>query len=71
MLIAGDDLFATDINRLRQGLSAKIANTIIIKPNQVGTLSETIDCVKLAQRQGYKVVVSHRSGKLMMISLLI
>ena len=63
MLIAGDDLFATDINRLRQGLSAKIANTIIIKPNQVGTLSETIDCVKLAQRQGYKVVVSHRSGE--------
>ncbi len=63
MLIAGDDLFATNSDRLRQGLKEKVANSIIIKPNQVGTLTETIDCIKLAQRHGYKVIISHRSGE--------
>lgn len=63
MLIVGDDLFATNSDRLRQGLQEKAANAIIIKPNQVGTLTETVDCIKLAQRHNYKVIVSHRSGE--------
>jgi enolase len=63
MLLIGDDLFATNINRLRQGLKEKAANAILIKPNQVGTLTETIECVKLAQKHNYKIMVSHRSGE--------
>jgi len=63
MLIIGDDLFATNINRLRRGLKEKAANTILIKPNQVGTLSETMECVKFAQKHNYKIMVSHRSGE--------
>jgi enolase len=63
IMVVGDDLFVTNINRFRQGLKEKVANSIIIKPNQVGTLSETIDCVKLAKRHNYKIIVSHRSGE--------
>lgn len=63
MLLIGDDLFVTNIKRLRKGLKEKAANAILIKPNQVGTLSETIECVKLAQKHGLKVMVSHRSGE--------
>lgn len=63
MLIVGDDLFTTNVNRLRQGLKEKAGNAIIIKPNQIGTLTETVDCIKLAQKHGYKVIVSHRSGE--------
>jgi enolase len=63
MLIVGDDLFVTNTDRLRQGLKEKAANAIIIKPNQVGTLTETIDCIRLAQKHNYKIVVSHRSGE--------
>ncbi|MCX6798345.1 MAG: phosphopyruvate hydratase [Candidatus Falkowbacteria bacterium] len=63
LMIVGDDLFATNLDRLRRGLQEKAANSIIIKPNQIGTLSETIACVKLAQRHNYKVIVSHRSGE--------
>lgn len=63
MLIIGDDLFVTNIERLRQGLKEKVANAVLIKPNQVGTLSETIDCIKLAQKHNYKIMVSHRSGE--------
>lgn len=63
MLIIGDDLFVTNVNRLRQGLKEKAANAILVKPNQVGTLSETISCVKLAQKHNYKIMVSHRSGE--------
>jgi len=63
MLIVGDDIFVTNIDRLRRGLKEKVANAIIIKPNQVGTLKETIACVKLAQKHNYKIVVSHRSGE--------
>ena len=62
MLIVGDDLFVTNINRLREGLKKKVANTILIKPNQVGTLTETTECVKLAQKHNYKIMISHRSG---------
>ena len=63
MLLAGDDLFATNSDRLRQGLKEKAANAIIIKPNQVGTLTETVECIKLAKKHGYKVIMSHRSGE--------
>lgn len=63
MLLIGDDLYVTNIERLRKGLKEKAANAILIKPNQVGTLSETIDCVKLAQKHNYKVMTSHRSGE--------
>ena len=63
MLLVGDDLFVTNIDRLRKGFKEKVANAILIKPNQVGTLTETIACVKLAQRHNYKTMVSHRSGE--------
>jgi enolase len=63
LLIVGDDLFVTNPDRLRQGLKEKAGNAIIIKPNQIGTLSETVDCIKLAQKHDYKIIVSHRSGE--------
>lgn len=63
MLLIGDDLFATNINRLRQGLKERVANAVLIKPNQVGSLTETIDCIKLAQKHNYKIMASHRSGE--------
>jgi len=63
MLIVGDDLFTTNTKRLRQGLKEKAANAIIIKPNQIGTLTEAVDCIRLAQTHSYKVIVSHRSGE--------
>jgi enolase len=63
MMLIGDDLFTTNVNRLRQGLKENAANAILIKPNQVGTLTETIECVKLAQKHNYKIMVSHRSGE--------
>ncbi len=63
LLIVGDDLFTTSSDRLRLGLKEKAANSIIIKPNQIGTLTETVDCIRLAQKHNYKVIVSHRSGE--------
>ncbi|KKR21372.1 MAG: Enolase [Parcubacteria group bacterium GW2011_GWE2_39_37] len=63
MLLIGDDLFVTNTARLRQGLKEKVANAILIKPNQVGTLTETIECIKLAQKHNYKIMISHRSGE--------
>ncbi len=63
ILLIGDDLFATNIERLRKGLKEKAANAVLIKPNQVGTLSETIACIKLAQVHNYQLMVSHRSGE--------
>ncbi|MDD4901861.1 MAG: phosphopyruvate hydratase [Patescibacteria group bacterium] len=63
IMLIGDDLFSTNINRFRKGLKEKAANAILIKPNQVGTLSETMECVKLAQKYNYKIMVSHRSGE--------
>lgn len=63
MLLIGDDLFVTNIKRLRQGLKEHAANAILIKLNQVGSLTETIDCIKLAQKHDYKLMVSHRSGE--------
>ena len=63
IMLIGDDLFATNIARLRQGLKERAANAILIKPNQAGTLTETVECVKLAQKHNYKIMVSHRSGE--------
>lgn len=63
MLIIGDDLFVTNISRLRKGLKEKAANAVLIKPNQVGSLTETIECIKLAQKHNYKLMASHRSGE--------
>ncbi|MDO8592532.1 MAG: phosphopyruvate hydratase [bacterium] len=63
IMLVGDDLFVTSLDRLRQGLKEQAANAIIIKPNQVGTLTETIACVKLAKQHNYKIIVSHRSGE--------
>jgi len=61
--LVGDDLFVTNVDRLHQGISQRIANSILIKVNQIGTLSETIDAVDLAHRNGYTSVMSHRSGE--------
>lgn len=63
MLLIGDDLFVTNEKRLRMGLKEKVANAVLIKLNQVGTLTETINTVKLAQKHNYKIMVSHRSGE--------
>ena len=63
MWVVGDDLFVTDAKRLQRGIDAKVGNAILIKLNQIGTLTETVDAIKLAQAHGYKVVVSHRSGE--------
>ena len=61
--LVGDDLFVTNINRLQKGIAEKVANAILIKPNQIGTLSETLDAIELAHKNGYKTVISHRSGE--------
>ncbi|MFH1366566.1 MAG: phosphopyruvate hydratase [Patescibacteria group bacterium] len=63
LLLVGDDLFVTNVERFKKGIKEGLANAILIKPNQIGTLSETVDCIKLAQSKKYKVVVSHRSGE--------
>jgi enolase len=61
--VIGDDLFATNVTRLRRGIEMRAANSILIKPNQIGTLSETRAAVDLAHKAGYATVVSHRSGE--------
>ncbi len=61
--LVGDDLFVTNIKRLQKGLDNKIANSILIKLNQIGTLTETLDAIELAKKNGYTAVVSHRSGE--------
>ncbi|HJN23726.1 MAG TPA: phosphopyruvate hydratase [Rhodospirillales bacterium] len=61
--IVGDDIFVTNPERLRKGICLGIANSILIKPNQIGTLSETIATVEMAHRAGYTAVISHRSGE--------
>lgn len=60
--LIGDDIFVTQSERLRQGIQQGVANSILIKPNQVGTISETLDCVYLAADHGYRTLISHRSG---------
>lgn len=61
--IVGDDLFVTNAERLQKGIDMSVANAILIKVNQIGSLTETIDAIKLARKHKYKVVVSHRSGE--------
>ena len=61
--LVGDDLFVTNTERLKMGLENKIANSILIKVNQIGTLTETLDAIQMANRAGYTAVVSHRSGE--------
>lgn len=61
--LVGDDLFVTNVKRLQQGIDTNVANSILIKVNQIGTLTETIDAVNLAKRNSYKSIMSHRSGE--------
>ena len=61
--LVGDDLFVTNKSRLEKGISNGIAHAILIKPNQIGTITETLDTIALAQKDGYKTVISHRSGE--------
>ncbi len=61
--LVGDDLFVTNIKRLQKGLDLKVSNSILIKLNQIGTLTETLDAIELAKKNGYTAVVSHRSGE--------
>ena len=61
--IVGDDLFVTNTSILQRGIDKKIANSILIKPNQIGTLSETLDAITMADEAGYSAVISHRSGE--------
>jgi enolase len=61
--LVGDDLFVTNTERLRQGIEQKAANAILVKPNQIGTLTETIEAIEMAHRAGMRAVMSHRSGE--------
>ena len=61
--LVGDDLFVTNTARLSQGISQGVANSILVKVNQIGTLTETIEAVQLATRNGYSSIMSHRSGE--------
>jgi len=61
--LVGDDLFVTNKSRLRRGIEKEVANAILIKPNQIGSLTETLDTIKMAKQSGYRTVISHRSGE--------
>lgn len=61
--LVGDDLFVTNPKRLRNGIEKNIANAILVKPNQIGTLTETLDTIYIAKNNGYKTIISHRSGE--------
>ena len=61
--LVGDDLFVTNVERLKQGIEQRVANAILVKVNQIGTLTETLDAVHMAQEAGYAAVMSHRSGE--------
>jgi enolase len=61
--IVGDDIFVTNVERLQRGIRNGIANAILVKVNQIGTLTETLRCIELAKGHGYRVVISHRSGE--------
>jgi enolase len=62
-ILIGDDLFVTNTKRLQKGIIEKVANAILIKVNQIGTLSETIEAITMARKNGYQISVSHRSGE--------
>jgi enolase len=61
--LVGDDLFVTNTSRLATGIEKKVANAILIKVNQIGSLTETLDAIQMANRAGYTAIVSHRSGE--------
>ena len=61
--LVGDDLFVTNVEFLRRGIAERVGNAILVKVNQIGTLTETLDAVELAHRSGYRAVMSHRSGE--------
>ena len=61
--LVGDDLFVTNVERLSKGIEQDTANAVLIKVNQIGTLSETLDTIELAHKNGYRSVISHRSGE--------
>ena len=60
--VVGDDLFVTNKERLNKGIKQEAANAILIKPNQIGTVTETIDVINLAHKNSFKTIISHRSG---------
>jgi enolase len=62
-MLVGDDLFTTNSERILEGFSKKRANSVLIKPNQIGTLTETYEAVSIAKDVGYKTIMSHRSGE--------
>ena len=61
--LVGDDLFVTSVDRLKKGIKEQCANSILIKPNQIGTLSETIDAINVAKKNNFNTIISHRSGE--------
>ena len=61
--LVGDDLFVTNTKRLRRGIEENVANSILIKPNQIGTLTETLETINLAKENNYNTIISHRSGE--------
>jgi enolase len=61
--LVGDDLFVTNVKRLQQGIETHVGNSILIKLNQIGTLTETLDTIAMAKQAGYTTVISHRSGE--------
>jgi enolase len=63
VVVVGDDLFVTNSKRIKKGIAEKVGNAVLIKLNQIGTLSETMEAIKLAQKNNYKISVSHRSGE--------
>ncbi len=63
LTLIGDDIFVTNVRRIEQGISHRVANAVLIKVNQIGSLSETMDAIFLAQKHGYKIAISHRSGE--------
>ena len=63
VLLVGDDLFVTNPERLRQGIKEGIANAVLVKLNQIGTLTETLEVINIANQAGYTPIISHRSGE--------
>lgn len=61
--LVGDDLFVTNVNRLQRGITEQTANALLVKVNQIGTLTETINAVSMAKQAGYNTIMSHRSGE--------